>query len=50
MSLIAMLIGDPLMNVGRQLPSGRVGELVEILTNLDANGEDDGETVLGNES
>jgi hypothetical protein len=41
---------EPLMNVGRQLPSGRVGELVEILTDLEANGEDDGETVLGNES
>jgi hypothetical protein len=41
---------EPLMNVGRQLPSGRVGELVEILTDIEANGEDDGETVLGNES
>jgi hypothetical protein len=41
---------EPLMNAGRQLPSGRVGELVEILTDLEANGEDDGETVLGNES
>jgi hypothetical protein len=38
------------MNVGRQLPGGRVGELVEILTNLEANDEDDVETVLGNES
>jgi hypothetical protein len=41
---------EPLMNIGRQLPSGRVGELVEILTDLEANDEDAGETVLGNES
>jgi hypothetical protein len=42
---------EPLMNVGRQLPSGRVGELVEMLTNLDkANGEDDSEIVPRDES
>jgi hypothetical protein len=41
---------EPLMNVGRRLPSGRVGELVEILSDLEANDEDNGETVLGNES
>ena len=41
---------EPLMNVGRQLASGRVGELVEILSELEANDEDNGEAVLGNES
>jgi hypothetical protein len=41
---------EPLMNVGRQLPSGRVGDLVEILADLEANDEDNGETMLGNES
>ncbi len=33
---------EALMNIGRQLPGGRVGELVKILTDLDANDEDDG--------
>ena len=33
---------EPLMNAGRPLPSGRVGELVDILNEL-AAGEDDGE-------
>jgi hypothetical protein len=33
---------EPLMNDGRPLPSGRVGELVEILNELAAD-EDDGE-------
>ncbi len=33
---------EPLMNAGRPLPSGRVGELVEILNELAAD-EDDGE-------
>ena len=41
---------EPLMNAGRPLPSGRVGELVEILNELAAD-EDDGErdvnTVVG---
>jgi len=32
---------EPLMNAGRPLPSGRVGELVEILNELAAD-EDDG--------
>jgi hypothetical protein len=32
---------EPLMNAGRPLPSGRVGELVEILEELEA--EEDGE-------
>jgi hypothetical protein len=41
---------EPLMNAGRPLPSGRVGELVEILTELEADDEDDGETVIGKES
>jgi hypothetical protein len=33
---------EPLMNAGRPLPSGRVGELVDILNELAAD-EDDGE-------
>jgi hypothetical protein len=33
---------EPLMNAGKPLPSGRVGELVEILEELEA-AEDDGE-------
>jgi hypothetical protein len=41
---------EPLMNAGRQLPSGRVGELIEILNELEADDEDDGETVIGKES
>jgi hypothetical protein len=32
---------EPLMNAGRPLPSGRVGQLVEILTELEPD-EDDG--------
>ena len=39
---------EPLMNAGRPLPSGRVGELVEILTELEAD-EDDNEVVIGKE-
>ena len=31
---------EPLMNAGRPLPSGRVGELVDILTELQASEED----------
>ena len=40
---------EPLMNAGKPLPSGRVGELVEILTELDADEGDDGETIIGKE-
>ena len=41
---------ERLMNVGRQLPSARVGELlVEIPTDIEAN-DQDGETGLDNES
>jgi hypothetical protein len=40
---------EPLMNAGRPLPSGRVGELVEILTELEAD-EDDNEVVTAKEA
>ena len=40
---------EPLINAGKPLPSGRVGELVEILTELEADEDDDGETVIGKE-
>jgi len=40
---------EPLMNAGKPLPSGRVGELVEILTELEADEDDEGETVTGKE-
>ena len=40
---------EPLMNAGKPLPSGRVGELVEILPELEADEDDDGETVIGKE-
>ena len=40
---------EPLMNAGKPLPSGRVGELVEIRTELEADEDDDGETVIGKE-
>ena len=40
---------EPLMNAGKPLPRGRVGELVEILTELEADEDDDGETVTGKE-
>jgi hypothetical protein len=33
---------EPLMNAGKPLPSGRVGELVDILSELQAS-EDDGD-------
>jgi hypothetical protein len=38
---------EALMNVGRPLPNGRVGELVEILSELEASddGEDEGATI-----
>lgn len=41
---------EPLMNAGRQLPSGRVGELVEILTELEADEDDDAGLVIGKKS
>ncbi len=31
---------EPLMNVGKPLPSGRVGELVELLSELEAEEEE----------
>jgi hypothetical protein len=42
---------EALMNVGRPLPNGRVGELVEILSELEASddGEDEGASI-GQES
>jgi hypothetical protein len=36
---------EPLMNAGRPLPSGRVGELVEILSELEADEDDEKEAV-----
>ena len=46
----AWIVNDePLMNAGKPLPSGRVGQLVEILTELEPD-EDDGNeagTVVG---
>jgi len=41
---------ESLMNIGRRLPTGRVGELVEILIDLEANDEDDGKAVASKES
>ncbi len=42
---------EPLMNAGRPLPSGRVGELVDILSELQASEEDgDLESAVGRES
>lgn len=38
---------EPMMNAGKPLPSGRVGELVDILSELQASEEDDGEDVAG---
>ena len=43
---------EPLMNAGRPLPSGRVGELVDILKELDEVDDDDAPAagpVIGNE-
>jgi hypothetical protein len=34
---------EPLMNAGKPLPSGRVGELVDILSELQASDEEYGE-------
>jgi hypothetical protein len=40
----AWIVNDePLMNVGKPLASGRVGELIDILTELDASEDDDKE-------
>jgi hypothetical protein len=38
---------EPLMNAGRPLPSGRVGELVEILSELEADEDDEKEKEAG---
>jgi hypothetical protein len=41
----AWIVNDePLMNAGKPLPSGRVGELVEILSELEPDDEDDNKT------
>jgi hypothetical protein len=41
---------EPLMNAGKPLPSGRVGELVDILSELQASEEEYGEDpVVGKE-
>ena len=32
---------EPLMNAGKPLPSGRVGELIEILTELEASEDEE---------
>jgi hypothetical protein len=41
---------EPLMNAGKPLPSGRVGELVDILSDLQASEEEYGESpVVGKE-
>lgn len=39
---------EPLMNAGKPLPSGRVGELVDILSELEDN-EDDAVSATGTE-
>jgi hypothetical protein len=40
----AWIVNDePLMNAGKPLPSGRVGELVEILTELEPDEDDEKE-------
>jgi hypothetical protein len=44
----AWIVNDePLMNAGRPLPSGRVGELVEILKELETNEDEDDEKEAG---
>jgi hypothetical protein len=41
---------EPLMNAGKPLPSGRVGELVDILSELQASEEESGEdSIVGKE-
>jgi hypothetical protein len=40
----AWIVNDePLMNAGKPLPSGRVGELIDILTELEPSEDDDKE-------
>jgi hypothetical protein len=49
----AWIVNDePLMNAGKPLPSGRVGELVEILTELEPDEDDEKEvgSVVGEAS
>ena len=47
----AWIINDkPLINAGRQLPSGRLGELVEILTELEADEDDDAGLLIGKQN
>jgi hypothetical protein len=44
----AWIVNDePLMNAGRPLPSGRIGELVEILEELETDEDDEAGTVVG---
>jgi len=38
---------EPLMNAGKPLPSGRVGELIEILAELEADEEKDAGPAAG---
>lgn len=40
---------EPLMNAGKPLPSGRVGELVEILTELEADDDTESGVVIDKE-
>jgi hypothetical protein len=41
----AWLVNDePLMNAGKPLPSGRVGQLIEILSELEPDEDDEKET------
>ena len=41
---------EPLMNAGKPLPSGRIGELVDILSELQASEEEYGEdSIVGKE-
>jgi hypothetical protein len=47
----AWIVNDEaLMNAGRPLPNGRVGELVEILSDLEAGDDDETSTAIGKES
>jgi hypothetical protein len=41
---------EALMNAGRPLPNGRVGELVEILSELEAGDSEEESAVTGKES
>ncbi len=38
---------EPLMNAGRPLPSGRVGDLIEMLMELEADGEEEAGPAVG---